>query len=233
MTSYFRKNVKFQVVEALMSLSSKYMIDELRLEVVEHLRSLFPDTLEAFTSRYSSFQNTPKSETIIGAITIGREYQIMDILPSAFLLSFDLPLETIWDGVPSQSNESKIYRLSTQDLRTYHLARESIFSPTYNVLSFLSGEPASDCMKNVDSCRRALQEMGDCSFQKGYLREIETVYAEEFLDPGMFVENESFCHHCKEWWIENLKDSRDHLWQSLPGILGLPDWDQLRPYVPT
>lgn len=233
MASYFRKNVEFEVAEALMSMSSKYMIDELRLEVVEYLRSLFPDNFEAFKLRYSSVPNKTDPEAIVGAITLGREYQVMDILPSAFLLSFGFSLEMIWDGVASKTNESKIYQLSTQDLRTYHLARERIFSPAYNVLAFLSTMPPPVCMTTVDSCRRALQEMADCSFHRDYIHTIEIIYAEKYLDPTLLTIIEHTCPTCREWWTDCLTNARSNVWHRLPDILDLPDWNQLRSYIPT
>lgn len=201
------------------------MLDELRLEVVEHLRSLFPTSLRSFYR--DAVQHD--ADEIIRVITMGQKYQMLEILPAAYLLCFRLPLETILDGATTTKNgQSKTHRLPPEELRRYLLARERIFSLEHNVFSFLLSEP-SECMLENESCRRALQCLTQNSIIFEWFRDSSAVYADQYLDPQvLLIGNEKMCPDCTEWWKKSLKEQRVRFWRELPALLSLPDWHTMR-----
>lgn len=199
------------------------MIEELRLEVLDHLRYLFPTNLLAFSKNVVS--HTP--DEIIRVITMALRYQIVEILPAAYLLCFDLSVKHILDGVTTTKNgQSKTRRLPPAELRRYLVAKEEIFSLGQHVFSFLATE-MSECEN--ESCRRALLCIIQHLILYNWIRNSAAISSDQYLDPEWLIfGKETMCLECKEWWKTCLQREREHVWQKLPSALSLPDWGELR-----
>lgn len=185
------------------------MIGDLKRDVVEHLRFLFP----CYASRLTSL-TTLSNDQAVRAIEMGQKYQILDILPAAFLRCFAINLSEILDGtIVDENGTSVTYQLSPVDLRTYLLAKEKAFSFEHNVLSFLTSDAKHlDCRRY---CQTPLQEMRNYAIHEGYSDAV-FIYDDILLDPNT-LSRSTVCPECSRWYKECLLERRETLWGGASG----------------
>ncbi|TFY79923.1 hypothetical protein EWM64_g4086 [Hericium alpestre] len=99
--------IDFEILVSLFETTSKYAFDELRRELVEHMKIMFPTNLDSYGSE-ESISTIPKDYDAAIAVEMGIKYNIPAIMPLAcyeaafFTITelFNDPRQTKFNGAP-------------------------------------------------------------------------------------------------------------------------------------
>ncbi|TFY74999.1 hypothetical protein EWM64_g9013 [Hericium alpestre] len=87
----------FSIIASLLRMSTKYMIDDLRTEMIGILSAIFPTTLEAYEA--SSKAYCPEDVTPLVAVHLSAAYNVPTIIPVAcYLVALMDPNESVLDA---------------------------------------------------------------------------------------------------------------------------------------
>ncbi|KAF7296521.1 hypothetical protein HMN09_01059000 [Mycena chlorophos] len=216
-TSYFRAGpIELPVLAALLRLTKKYDIPGIRQPLVERLKQEFPTTLEAF-SPIKDWTLLPAgdspNETVVGLINLAREIGLYTILPTLF---YSLDFSDVQDKafqLLSEADQVTCFRgyatmLKQNDLKS---------------TAWLKREPgkavAKDC-EDIRACRAALKSLAYTHFLSVEGREL-------ILEPWDERWGKGLCERCLTISRKVFDIARDIRWAAMPGVFGLPEWEEL------
>jgi hypothetical protein len=215
------KPTDFSVIAGILRLSTKYDVGFLRQQATQHLLSVYSATLDGWDQRDSPpmipvFQGRP-----FAAVRLAREIDIPIILPAAMYGCARSAIERILDGITLPDGSS--IDLDWRDKRSCIIARtrlsDAILMRTFK---FLDHHP-SGC-----------STLARCAI--GRLKHLRKLQAKFFNTPGPRPLTKRFlkgfekdvCDCCYTTSHASFVAARQALWDDLPGIFGLPSWQQLR-----
>ena len=197
----------------------KYDVQYLRRRALKHLVSTFPHSLKDWKIRDSvrtipGLENTP-----FAALLIAREFDLTWLLPSLLYCISSHPLEKTLDGVEW---DNKRLELSWADKRTALIGRSKILvsqSEAAVMLTKIAGIPVSGCTGTNCSSTRSRYAETLCGWaMAGLLDYFEDNSESPELD---------FCLTCRSLFKEQCEIASRNLWEHLPGMFELPEWNEL------
>jgi hypothetical protein len=192
----------------------------LRQQAAQHLLSVYPATLDGWDKRNSdlipAFEGRP-----FAVVRLAREIDIPILLPAAMYGCVISPIEKILDGATLLDGSS--LELDWRDKRSCIIARtrlsNALLTRTFKFLCY----PPSDC-STLERCAI------------GRLKHLRRLQIACFDMPGPHPLTQRFlkrfekdvCDCCYTVSHASFVAARPALWDDLPGIFGLPSWQELR-----
>ena len=201
-------------IEGILRLSTKYIIRYLRQRCISLLLTKFPSTLEEYTSK-SSIPNRDKykSDSVMRAITLAQQNNVLEILPYAFYCIARLPHKRILKNRPMDiSWKDKAYTLVGRErLQWAQTSLSHVF--------LLNFQRAPACQSPLCAVARGPHvewHILDCMKSPNPLRAYDS------------WDNLNVCSDCVAYCkIRHLK-GRQEVWDRLPDLFELATWDELR-----
>jgi hypothetical protein len=210
-------------------MSTKYMVDDLRKDLIDHLTFLFPMNA-AQLSRGSILRKRAGSCLPIFAVNLARACEIPEILPAAFYFCCQLDVEHILYGFEEPLIGGLNVQLSVEDMRVCIRGRETLYrSRRKDIKSFLFGGSVAAGCTGRGRCHLRLREQ----------LASEAMNDTEFFDPSkslgsLFNQTDdatisTLCTACQTVWRVSEAAGIDKVWDSMPETFGLPDWNTYPP----
>ncbi|TFY71423.1 hypothetical protein EVG20_g1589 [Dentipellis fragilis] len=242
---YFKQpySTEFPFLAAVLRLSTKYLIYNLRECCLARIAHDFPTTLEGWdlrekavtdmNGRYGPRERIPSP---ILLINLARELDLMEILPAAFYdLSRYGTSKTVL-GTPTPAVEFKV--LETQEAPTVFLAHNDLVdtfrgreAAQRSVASFISKE-LSDRPISA-SCAHRNDEHGKLCRESFYFILLNTLRsAIDMLHRTDFSDGERMCGlrmccFCKLDFAGAVKRAREQIWREIPGWFGMEGFEKM------
>ncbi|KAK0222207.1 hypothetical protein IW262DRAFT_1460509 [Armillaria fumosa] len=220
--------ISYDTLESLLRMSTKYLAQQLRSDVIKHLSMIYPSEL-AYLEKHADLILPSSNSHSLRAIAMARECDVPIILPAAYYYASTLPTTELITNVKP-------------DILAVILAdRENIVVAAYNVAwSWLYQECRGSIMRlNVKRCyRKRLGVIKEIAKSPGtvhcLLLDAMPHDGEWERDDDSFAyysddsaDEESFCRPCFLAWCTDEERTYKQLWNCLPSYFGLPDWEVL------
>ncbi|KAJ7610474.1 hypothetical protein FB45DRAFT_844591 [Roridomyces roridus] len=221
-SSFFERppvKTTFPIVAGVLRLSTKYDIGFLRHRALLHLASASPLSLEEFDKvlSTSTFGNGDTFPRLIMADNLGPEWSKAYPL---YVVSC-AQIETVLSGVQLVPGHPKVL-LSPSLQRTCIIARtELLAAQVYHTLSFLYMIPVPECTLQAQ-CRSTRDLLRGSFISKKPIHPLMRLNSTESWDKL------NLCAACLKAATAELVAGRRRVWETLPEILGLPSWEQLK-----
>ncbi|TFY80426.1 hypothetical protein EWM64_g3583 [Hericium alpestre] len=202
---YVRKTSQpgFKALAAILQLSTKYMIDDLREEAVDALTLIFPSSLAAWTD--SKIHYLPPDLDAMYAVELAKQHDIPIILPAACHLA---SLRTA-----RRISMTKKSRASNATRWTCAMFRDEFANVAYNALS------NSRSKKDSRHVQRGAFGASEQKFQRLALNDI--------FSPALGRMHPKYKKICKalrsrvdQYWLT----VQGKVWDALPSLCGYKDW---------
>jgi len=201
-------------IQGILRLSTKYIIRYLRQRCISLLLTKFPSTLDGYTSKScSSNREKYKSDSVMRAITLAQQNNVLEILPYAFYCIARLPHKRILKERPMD--------ISWKDKTLALVGRERLqwAQTSLSHVFLLNFQRAPVCQSSL------------CAFSRGPHTEwhvLDCMKSPNPLQPWDNWDNLNVCLDCVAYCkIRHLK-GREEVWDRLPDLFELPTWDGLR-----
>ncbi|TFK52477.1 hypothetical protein OE88DRAFT_1627806 [Heliocybe sulcata] len=236
----YRNADDFFYLAGILRLSSKYFISHLRLQAIRHLTTVWSYTLRGHDEMVDNALSLPAlpHPTIsypyvhpLHVVNLARETNVSVVLPSAF---YFLSLYDLCDIINAEHPKFHLAHpskpsseLSLHDTRPYTLMHQyrlrNITDFIYNLCANYS--PSPQCEYGQAPCERGFQKLTSRLSQSWRVR----------IGPMHFVvqaimelkENNTVCKPCRKMFKAEAMAFRQRTWDELPGVIGLPSWDEL------
>ncbi|KAI0661960.1 hypothetical protein C8Q70DRAFT_909850 [Cubamyces menziesii] len=228
----------FYRIAGILRLATKYFIAYLRREAIRHLLRIWPNTLAGHDRFIERAVKAPLVDDLtypyvhpLHVLNLARETHVQIILPSAlyFLSLYTLPDILRGDHpklrVEHQSRPSS--ELSSQDLQDYTL----MFQHRIDVImDFIRQDctartPKKDCRGEPGACQKAFVRLGSRLSRSWVVRTGPLHYMVQAIDE--LANDPSVCAPCRRTFKADVLALRERIWKELPGIIGLPSWEEL------
>lgn len=222
MCSFFEPpptHTEINIIAGVLRLSAKYQVDYLRQRAIRHLDTLYPTTLAAFDQR-SETRTTPwKDNTAFCVSLLGREMDLLWILPSVLYCVCSCPIEDIVNGFTWNSHPMQMDKFDRGKCLQAILTLANM--EHRDLLSFLTLGEVEGC-STPDLCQASrLLTLRTLNMTRDILNPLDSFYERwEWFAKGI-------CNVCLEVSKTSHNDAKQVLWQSLPDIFGLPKWPEL------
>lgn len=213
---------KFAVAAAVLRLSTKYFAPALRRQAVELLTTAYPPDFSAWERRGVDRLVPPVDNEFSAVVLLAEQADIRAFLPSIFYATSKRPLAEILPQLQSLPlNEVTRHDISSKFL----LGRERLQQEEIKeVLAFLqptfvrqSCQNNDDAMTLLNAARTALVRLGDA----------EPYYDFCINNPAGVGPSLGLCDDCTTIVKQHIEEAARKLWDKLPSIFGLPDWEIL------
>ncbi|KAJ7618674.1 hypothetical protein FB45DRAFT_1007407 [Roridomyces roridus] len=224
----------FAQVSAMWRLGKKYGFDDLRNDAQQRLEACYPPTLAAYRKHQLGVKTSTLVEPVIGyvgmwvdAVKLARETGLLSILPAALYLSTNKTSqrdihEEILHGVSAPDGQR--FQLSEGDkavciLATFELIKRQWEGPYKWVTGgwALHSAGSYKCTGNY-KCREVFDTAKSCL--GGLIPDVDPL--------GPTIRGATgLCAACLENVTAVVRKEEEKLWQDLPGIYGLPSWDEI------
>ena len=226
------QTLPFSTVIAFLVLGRKYQISHLRQSAVTRMMYAFPSDLKEFEiHRHSRVFEKMSTSDLLGLANHLREQELLVCLPAALFLCVhlhDIKHLSLLDSV--QKSPYWQPRLSVQDLKLCISGHQELCKLTIShTLAWL--RPSQ---KNPDYCRQASNSqfisVSVCSRVRINL--YNTIFDPlPPCNPFLLWNAEwgkGFCDPCKVAMQTAHTAGRQAVWDKLPGLFELPNWDELK-----
>ncbi|KAJ7099430.1 hypothetical protein B0H15DRAFT_900678 [Mycena belliarum] len=205
-------------ITGIMRLAHKYDVPYLFRRALTHLETHFPTTLLDFMLNMKSCRGLTLGSVHDNLITIhaASEVGATWLLPSAYYSTCTFSVQELL--TPNQSWAA----LSIDQQQTCLAAQAKLSRATARIFRFLRDIPAPGC-SSMATCQASISEAQD-TLENRIDRELDT-------NPLAFNLKKTaakLCGLCRHLATERCTEAQDLFWQSLPGMLGLSTWDDLR-----
>jgi hypothetical protein len=209
------------VVAGILRLSTKYDVRYLRQRATRHLLNVYSATLDEWDQRNSAiipaFSGRP-----LAVLCLAREVDIPILLPAAMYGCATSAFEILLDGATLRDGSH--IELDWRDKRSCIVARSCLSDALLGrIFNFLLCSPPSGCSNWVT-----------CAV--GKLKHLRKLQAKSLKMAGLHVLSKRFlngfekdvCDSCYSTSHASFVAARRALWDDLPSIFGLPNWQELR-----
>ncbi|TFK49217.1 hypothetical protein OE88DRAFT_1736862 [Heliocybe sulcata] len=230
---YYDRHCKtdFEVVAAVLRLSTKYDVPSYRQRAIKQLALVFPTTLDAWKSRerrsrlYSSF-----IENAGAVVGLARETHVRALIPSAMYTCCEMGTEAILKAKADPA-ASKL-GLSSYDRRCCLLGRQKLVN-AWRAELFSRRGLAPDSYDLFAWFEGAKHQVCHAARLKWLAREDvwKMAFGSEWCTPLQTTRLEvrdEVCASCGDAFLANLERVRELIWESLPQFFALSDWAILR-----
>ncbi len=223
----------YRLVAAILRLSTKYAIPSLRSRAITHFMSVYPDSLAAFDHQNSHNSRWPLILNCDHAalVTLAREARVPILLPMAFYFAAADILDRL-DHYPipfpptaEMNPPAPSHKLSRDDFNLCLIGRDRIAWSYSTLIGHFMTAPSSVCLENGECHRQIATLWGRRKVDEN------TSYRNVFTLSATWLtlaEKGKLCLHCNDRLRSLLKGERLKLWDKLPGMFGLWEWEVLR-----
>ncbi|TDL16712.1 hypothetical protein BD410DRAFT_776947 [Rickenella mellea] len=230
---YYRgSEASFDKISGLLRMSTKYQIDDLREEVINHLALAYPATLEKYkeavdpNTKFPLFPPFPGQHFAV--VALARQTDALILLPAALWRSSCESSQIIDDGVVGLNGTT--HRLPPKDLasclRIKLKAVKSYINAETSLPSLLKESDCDrierrDAQARVFPCRGLAASSVCLHFSQDIVRDDLDVlkHMDAFDVWGALV-----CDACREVTGSTIHVLRTHWWNKIPEWLSLPPW---------
>ncbi|KAJ7154931.1 hypothetical protein C8R43DRAFT_884956, partial [Mycena crocata] len=203
----------FPIVAGVLRLSTKYDVEYLRRRALLHLATSLPSSLPDYDdiSKIRTFSIHHKQ---FPRLTLVQDLGLTWAMPWALYAASCGTVEDIIDG---RLSDGTLETLPPSFQRTCLIARARLVIAQQHDIYRSLRTPADDC-GSPEVCNRRR------------LRMIESVTKQQKLNPvgaKLPTPTATLCEACFEKATETYDAARQKVWDSLPGLFGLPPWDDL------
>ncbi|EPQ54569.1 hypothetical protein GLOTRDRAFT_77167 [Gloeophyllum trabeum ATCC 11539] len=221
----------------ILRLSTKYFIAHLRLQAIKQLTSIWSHTLRGHDEMLDKTLSLPSIPITypyihpLHVINLARETNVLIVLPSAFYLLSLHELHDILAGAhpklhlahPSKPSSE----LSLPDTRPYTLMfqhRLSTISEFVHAFCAQRGA-APACEYGAEPCVRGFRKLVGKLSQSWRVRSGPMHFIVQAVLE--LKENNTVCRPCRKLFKAEAMAFRQRTWDGLPGVIGLPSWEEL------
>jgi len=215
------KKTLFPIVAAVLRLSTKYRCHALRRRAIDCLLSAYPLSLDHWFKRSHRRLFPPFQGEISDVLALAAEVDVPCILPAAFYAACQRPLSEVLEEIlnnPKIGSHSMYMKFVVGREKLRHFEVE-------HVLAFLhSSFQRPDCQNGYDD--NTLKTVA----QNTLLKTTEyPPYQQSFIDdPTQAANSLIVCEECRRRIENTVKVSRTKMWEELPAIFDLPQWETLK-----
>ncbi|EJF63484.1 hypothetical protein BD309DRAFT_919814 [Dichomitus squalens] len=228
----------FYHVAGILRLSTKYFIAHLRRQAIRHLLETWPHTLRG----HDQFIERAVKAPLVGDLTypyvhplhvlnLARETHVDIVVPSALYFLSLYNLDDILRGdhpkllVEHPSRPSG--QLSPRDLQDYTLMFQHRITV---VLDFIrtncsARQACPQCTEQKGTCQRAFVRLGTRLSRSWVVRTGPLHYMVQAIDE--LADDPTICRPCRRAFKHDIMALREKIWSELPGVIGLPSWEEL------
>ncbi|EIN04233.1 hypothetical protein PUNSTDRAFT_76587 [Punctularia strigosozonata HHB-11173 SS5] len=199
-------------VIGIVSLATKYDIPHLRIRAAKRLAMWYPDSLKAWIAvRRESVSLSPTDNRDV--MNVARQCNLTSLLPVIMFALCDRPIAEIIDA-----------SLCPQDLLLIMQGRLELLS-MQRLLPYRWLYRGNETCVTPSICNR-LKESHSHTLENNPWRQRVWTFFNPFVWAN--VEKSGMCKQCVADGIQTGETGRQHAWNELPAIFGLPPWNQLR-----
>ncbi|KAI0648129.1 hypothetical protein C8Q79DRAFT_905508 [Trametes meyenii] len=228
----------FYHVAGILRLATKYFIAHLRREAIRHLLQTWPHTLAG----HDRFIERAVKAPLIGDLTypyvhplhvvnLARETHVRIVLPSALYFLSLYPLPDILSGdhpklcVEHPSRPAS--ELAARELQDYTLMFQHRIDVILDFIRQTCGcrTPTKACHGQPGLCQKAFTRLSSRLSRSWVVRTGPLHYTVQAIDE--LADDPNVCTPCRRAFRDDVFKLREKLWAELPGIIGLPSWDEL------
>ncbi|TFY79927.1 hypothetical protein EWM64_g4088 [Hericium alpestre] len=234
-----KSEITLAVMDSLLKLSTKYFFDDLRAEMVDFLRDMFPCDRSKYDFWDSRSNVRQFNWSSFVAVEFAMTYNIPAILPAACYEAMFVGISAVFNTELRCSPEEKSIQLSDITLSTCVLFAENWRDIVEDVLDIrtLKQYPGVDMPDNCGDCGGFLPEE-----RQAVERQYRTVPIDVFRPyPALHLKLTGLrnnagkgpaCRNCYDE-LENFEEHiRDQLWNQMTKACGYDDWDAVLRAVP-
>ncbi|KAF9013407.1 hypothetical protein BDQ17DRAFT_1386956 [Cyathus striatus] len=227
----------FFYLSGILRLSTKYFINHLRTQAIQHLVRTWACTLKGHDTMVDTALNSPVVDDIsypyvhpLLVLNLAREVNISIILPSAFYFLSIYPLIDILRGdhpkLALQHVSKPASTLSSDDLRSYTLMYQHRLYLNYDFVRHFCGERATTpkC-SNAMTCGRAFARLASYLSRSCTLKTSPLYYMRQVI--GIVNKEPTFCEICRLAFQQDVDALRVKIWKELPEVIAIPGWPEL------
>ncbi|KIJ58510.1 hypothetical protein HYDPIDRAFT_102521 [Hydnomerulius pinastri MD-312] len=210
----------FDFLVALLRISTKYEVTDLRQTAVDRLQLGLPTTLQAFDDPTHAKAREEAMDNAIQLVNLVRETNCPELLPCAFYYCTQLPTTTVLEG-------DGVHSLSWPDVAACLKGRELLFdaqrNDTHRFMFAANGEAwCSHCDYEVEVYGpHPSPPVNLASTQTSRPICLSYVPTDELWD------SLGGCDLCIAEHKSLLKYGREGVWKKLPSMFGLGTWEEL------
>ncbi|EPQ53807.1 hypothetical protein GLOTRDRAFT_44887 [Gloeophyllum trabeum ATCC 11539] len=230
---YYDKRCKsdFEVVAAVLRLSTKYDVPSYRQRAIRQLALIYPTTLDGWDARnrrsdlYSGF-----IEQAAAVVGLARETHVRALIPSAMYTCCEMGTGHI---LKAKADPAKsILGLSSYDRRCCLLGRQKLVTAwrsevfsrrclTPDQLDFFAWfeGPKHEMCHAARLKWLAREDVWKMAFGTEWCNPLQTLWPQTGLE---------MCAACDAAFIANLEHIREQIWEKLPSHFGFSDWTTVR-----
>jgi len=228
----------FIYVSGILRLSTKYLINHLRTQAIQHLARTWANTLRGHDEMIELAIKSPLVDDKtypfvhpLHVLNLARETNVQIIIPSALyflslyplpdILSGDHPKLHIKDHPSCPSSQ-----LSPRDLQDYTLMFQHRLNLILDFIRHTCGErTASPGCQNQTPCVKVFSRISSRLSRTWKMRTGPLHFMVQVSDE--IGENQDVCGPCRRAFRQDVNALRDEIWNHLPGVVGLPSWTVL------
>ncbi|KAI1793386.1 hypothetical protein LXA43DRAFT_1002298 [Ganoderma leucocontextum] len=228
----------FYHLAGILRLSTKYFIAHLRRQAIRHLLETWPHALQGHDQFIERAMKAPLVNDLtypyvhpLHVLNLARETHVSVIVPSAlyFLSLYTLPDLLRGDHpkllLPHPSRPSA--QLSARDLTDYTLMFQHRIAVVLDFIrqSCSARTPCETCVGAKGACQKAFLRLGSRLSRSWVVRTGPLHYMVQAIDE--LADDPQVCAQCRRAFKRDVVALREKIWFELPGVVGLPSWDEL------
>ena len=201
-------------IQGILRLSTKYIIRYLRQRCISLFLTKFPSTLDGYTFKAgASNREKYKSDSVMRAINLARQNNVLEVLPYAFYCIARLQHKRIMKDRPMD--------ISWKDKALCLVGRERLqwAQTSLSHVFLLNFQRAPLCQSSL------------CAFARGPHSEWHVLDCMKSPNPLHTYDNWdnlNVCSDCVAYCKMRHLKGREEVWDRLPDLFELPTWDELR-----
>lgn len=158
-----------------------------------------------------------RKEDAISLVNLACSLDDLDfLLPQAFYICSQLPLQELWRGTTSGE------KLSSEDIQICLEGKAKLHKAVIDSnKSILTGQLSPSCTSR-DSCRDGMIVMVRYSFQQEFFLDADPLFQTGWV--GRTREGWAPCRSCAQYHQTCQDDEREETWRNLGGFFGVSSW---------
>ncbi|GJJ09970.1 hypothetical protein Clacol_004195 [Clathrus columnatus] len=247
---HFERNqpMPYPMASAILRLSSKYMVQSLRRQAIEHFKRIIPQSYteinktESYTQVFGS--NPSDKPHPFQLLPLFRECQLMSFLPWTYYSICALGFQKLVQGdtfTTMNGTDSEIFVEDKHDARIALLGWKALCTMTRDIRNDTIMSSAKDC-KGGSTCNDTMR----LTWMQGAAYQIDSqamnqwgmfkllANSERPLSPNgrtrnnLVLDTVQPCYGCTKAWLKQEENARNAIWFQLPAIFKLPAWEVLK-----
>ncbi|KAF5330253.1 hypothetical protein D9758_014447 [Tetrapyrgos nigripes] len=236
--SFHNRDIQdFFYLVGILRLATKYFIGHIRNKAIQHLSETWSHTLQGHDAMIDLAIRTPMVNKLsypfvhpLHVLKLAKETHVRLVIPSALYFLSLYPLEDLLKAdhaklkVEHPSKPSS--NLDLSDMQEYTLMFQRRLDIIIDFVRRFCGERLSsqECVSRK-ACERAMRATAARLSNSWVIRTGPFNFMSQALN--QVSQDYTLCSHCREAFVKEASSHRQHLWDELPSIIGLPSWEVL------